>query len=117
MSPKQHKEYLLGVVVKSCAIVKFIVYNNDLCLLHKMPALCHTVCWFCICLVFIYKQSKYSCNQGTGSCPVSFIGELIALVLELAVKEIRKVKHSRVAVVAWQLERTVTSGILNFLRT
>lgn len=43
--------------------------------------------------------------------------ELIVLVLELAVKEIRKVKHSRVAVVAWQLERTVTSGILNFLRT
>lgn len=67
--------------------------------------------------MFIYKQSKFSCNHRTGSCPVSFIGELIVLVLELAVKEIRKVKHSRVAVVAWQLERTVTSGILNFLRT
>lgn len=43
-----------------------------------------------------------------------FIVELIVLVLELAVKEIRKVKHSRIAVVAWQLKRTVTSGSLNF---
>lgn len=55
--------------------------------------------------VFVYQQSKYSPNHGTGLCPVLLTGELIALVLELAVKEIRKVKHSRVAVVAWQLEK------------
>lgn len=85
--------------------------------LSKNAAWYCAVCWCCVCLVFIYQQSKYLCNHRTGWCPVLFIGELIVLGLELAVQEIRKVKHSRVAVVAWQLERTVTSGILNFFRT
>lgn len=105
LSPKQRKEYLLGVVVKTCATGKFTVCNNDLCLSYEIAALCHAVCWCCICSVFVYQQTKYSPNHGTGLCPVLLTGELIALVLELAVKEIRKVKHSRVAVVAWQLEK------------
>lgn len=62
----------------------------------------------CVLVLYLFSvcvPTKYSRNHGTGLCPVLLTGELIALVLELAVKEIRKVKHSRVAVVAWQLEK------------
>lgn len=114
LSPKKHNEMPALNYSKICATGKIIVCNNNFCKSYNTLALRLTLCWGCICSVFLYLQSKDFCLHMIGWCPVSFIGKLIIFVLELAVKEIRKVKHSRVAVVAWQLKRTVTSGSLNF---